>query len=454
SWERKGYIFDGCIHFLVGTGESSDYYTLWKELIDIQGMEIVNFEEYSQIIKDGTIFTLYANPDKLKEELIRIAPEDNVIIEEFVNAIKEYQKIKFSVDKAPETLGIIGLFRLLKTMKPYLKLNKKWNITIDDFLSQLNNQFLKDVLPESFEGGDRSLLMILTPLSTMSTNSAGYPIGGSLKFAQKIEERYLSLGGKIFFNQKVKKIIVDNNIATGIILENGEEHFSDIIISAADGHYTIFEMLGGKYINKKIAECYKSRELFSTMVRVSLGVNRTFKDSPHMYSLFIDEPIFFENNKRIDRLEITIYNFDPTLAPEGKTAIIVAIITHNDDYWLNLRVEDRKKYDAEKNRIAEEVIDRLDKYFGDFKSKVEVIDVATPATYFRYTNNWKGRFMGWAITPKGFKSRLKKTLPGLDNFYLISQWTAFGGGVTTGLDSGRNVTQIICKKDKRKFISS
>ncbi|MFW9937802.1 MAG: NAD(P)-binding protein, partial [Candidatus Thorarchaeota archaeon] len=25
SWERKGYIFDGCIHFLVGTGESSDY---------------------------------------------------------------------------------------------------------------------------------------------------------------------------------------------------------------------------------------------------------------------------------------------------------------------------------------------------------------------------------------------------------------------------------------------
>ncbi|MDX1797843.1 MAG: FAD-dependent oxidoreductase, partial [Candidatus Lokiarchaeia archaeon] len=305
-----------------------------------------------------------------------------------------------------------------------------------------------------FEGGDRSLLMILTPLSTMSTKGAGYPIGGSLKFAQKIEESYLSLGGKISFNKKVKKIIVDKDIAKGIILDNGEEQFGDIIISAADGHNTIFEMLEGKYINKKIAEYYKSRKLFGTMVRVSLGLNRTFEDTPHMYSLYIDEPISFEDNKTIDRLETTIYNFDPILAPKGKTAVVVAIMTQNDEYWTNLRNEDRKKYNAEKDRIAEEVIDRLDKYFGDIKPKVEVIDVATPATYIRYTNNWKGRFMAWALTPKSFKTLMKKTLPGLKNFYLISQWTAFGGGVTTGLDQGRNVTQIICKKDKRKFVTS
>ena len=62
--------------------------------------------------------------------------------------------------------------------------------------------------------------------------------------------------------------------------------------------------------------------------------------------------------------------------------------------------------------------------------------------------------MGWALTPQGLGKRMKKTLPGLKNFYLISQWTEIGGGVPVGIRSGRNITQVICKKDKRKFVTS
>jgi phytoene dehydrogenase-like protein len=46
---------------------------------------------------------------------------------------------------------------------------------------------------------------------------------------------------------------------------------------------------------------------------------------------------------------------------------------------------------------------------------------------------------------------LKKTLPGLNNFYMIGQWVEPGGGLPTALMSGRNVSQIICKKDKKEF---
>ena len=62
--------------------------------------------------------------------------------------------------------------------------------------------------------------------------------------------------------------------------------------------------------------------------------------------------------------------------------------------------------------------------------------------------------MGWMLTPKGLVTRMKKTLPGLKNFYLISQWATVGGGVPVGIMSGRNITQVICKKDKRKFVTS
>ena len=46
---------------------------------------------------------------------------------------------------------------------------------------------------------------------------------------------------------------------------------------------------------------------------------------------------------------------------------------------------------------------------------------------------------------------MRKTLPGLDNFYMAGQWVEPGGGLPAVAMSGRNVIQIICKKEKKKF---
>jgi phytoene dehydrogenase-like protein len=49
--------------------------------------------------------------------------------------------------------------------------------------------------------------------------------------------------------------------------------------------------------------------------------------------------------------------------------------------------------------------------------------------------------------------RMRRTLPGLDNLYMVGQWTApFTGTVIAAL-SGRQLIQIICKKDRRKFMT-
>ena len=50
--------------------------------------------------------------------------------------------------------------------------------------------------------------------------------------------------------------------------------------------------------------------------------------------------------------------------------------------------------------------------------------------------------------------RIGKTLPGLKDFYMAGQWVEPGGSVPTALMSGRNVTQIICKKDRRTFVTT
>jgi len=75
-------------------------------------------------------------------------------------------------------------------------------------------------------------------------------------------------------------------------------------------------------------------------------------------------------------------------------------------------------------------------------------------TYERYTGNWQGTYEGWQITTKTFSMRMSKTLPGLDNFYMAGQWVQPGGGVPTGVITGRHVTQIICRHDKRPFVTT
>lgn len=82
-----------------------------------------------------------------------------------------------------------------------------------------------------------------------------------------------------------------------------------------------------------------------------------------------------------------------------------------------------------------------------------MIDVATPMTWEHYTGNWQASYEGWLITTKTFGMRMPKTLPGLKNFYMCGQWVELGGGVPTAAMSGRNVIQIICKRDKKPFVT-
>jgi len=77
--------------------------------------------------------------------------------------------------------------------------------------------------------------------------------------------------------------------------------------------------------------------------------------------------------------------------------------------------------------------------------------VVTPATFKRYTNNWQGSIQGWEWLPRLIPESMRKELPGLRNFYMVGQWVEPGGGVPTAFISGRNLIQIICKRDKKKF---
>lgn len=123
------------------------------------------------------------------------------------------------------------------------------------------------------------------------------------------------------------------------------------------------------------------------------------------------------------------------------------------DYWKNL-ADNPEAYAAEKKKFSDLVIQALNQKYPVCKGNIEMVDVATPLTYVRYTDTWKGAYMSWIeMTKTGFL-RVSRTLPGLENLYMLSQWTNPPGGLPSALVSGRWAIQILCKKDKKAFTTT
>ena len=111
-----------------------------------------------------------------------------------------------------------------------------------------------------------------------------------MEFSQAIEQRYRKLGGAVNYGKRVEKILVENNKAVGIRLEDGTEHRSDLVISDAFGFSTIFGMLEGRYVNDKIkAQFAEPKDDMVMGIHVSFGLSRDLLKEPRAMVLFLGE---------------------------------------------------------------------------------------------------------------------------------------------------------------------
>ena len=298
---------------------------------------------------------------------------------------------------------------------------------------------------------DIAAWFVIMILASVAGGMLGLIKNGCQDFVQLIEDRYRSLGGEIKFRLKVEKIIVENDAAVGIITSDGGEQRADVIVSAADGRSTIFDMLDAKYVDEKIIKRYQKWTPFDPAIIVSLGVTRTFEEDAPLSYFLLDTPLMV-GGKETNLLPLRIFNYSDAFAPSGKSVIQVMIET-DWEYWSELR-ENYEQYKNEKDKVADEIIARLDRFYPGISSQVEMTDVATPYTTWRYTLNDRGSPMGWQLTKSSIMELIPRTLPGLNNFYMAGQWVLPGGGVPGCIYTGRNIIQILCKRNGVSFRSN
>lgn len=466
SWEKGEYTIDGCAHWILGSDKGSGFYHMWSEILNLEKINFhhheirIHVEVKNTADKYGSkIFNVYNDLNTLQNYMLDLSPEDEVVIKQFINDVRVLQKYELPplMDKLPLIPSIIRGIKMMRYLKFLLILNKQRKVSNYDLAKKFKSPFFKEAFELLYDGQEVKMLVFNFPQAVFDKKSAGYPIGGSLAWAQKIADKYTSLGGKIHYSTPVKKIITENNGAKALLVRNDVIHECDAVLSAADWYKTVFEYLDGKYVNDKLLKLKEGKviDVYYSILLVSFGLKKTYKEYPHFHRFPIELQLKSPCGTTWDRLEVHFYNYDPTLAPEGKTVMACSFYTTNGNYWINLRKNERVKYREEKTKFVNSVIELLEIKFPGIKNDIEVTDFATPATVLRYTNNWQGSAQGWLPGENIIASSpVKMTLPKLKQFYYASHWGRPGGGLPVAINQGRDVAKLICKDFKIDFKTS
>jgi phytoene dehydrogenase-like protein len=449
SWQRGAYTFEACLHWLLGSNPHDPMHALWREVFDIDRLHFVYPEEWMRVVgEDGKHLSIYSNLERLEVELLRHAPQDQAQIRQFVHAVRSLSRCPLpSLSSAwPDRLAT-GL-QLLRHV-PLLQ-------SLSHITSEAYGKRFSDPLLRGFFGeGDNAQLAVVALVFALAWNTnrnAGYPTGGSQAVIGPIAQTLQQLGGVLRTRASVRQILVKDNTAVGVQLDDAERIDADWVVSAADGHTTIYNLLDGRYVGPRMAHVYRTYEPFPSFLQVSLGVARDLSQQCGYVMRLLDQPLTVDPQTVLHQIAFRLFHYDPTFAPAGKTAVTCTLPTRNLEYWSQLSGHDPQGYKAEKQRVANSVIALFDEHTPGVRDAIEVVDVSTPATVVRCTRNWRGSMEGWLLTPQTGVRPLPPTLPGLRRFLMIGQWVMPGGGLPSGLITARRAVRRMCRQDGIAFV--
>jgi phytoene desaturase len=452
-WKRNGYLIDDGIHFMMGHKPGTALHRTLKELGATDPTLYVDMTSFGRFIHEesGKEAVISSDLEKLAADLKLLAPQDSVAIDKILGGVKPFRGRDLSglgMSQPPELTSAISQLKDLWQMgRLFRYFSGPYSRTISDYVKGLKTPWLKDFfcsffLPES------PVWFIMMILALMADRQCAFLARGCLDFVLAIERRYKQLGGEVRYGSTVDKILVENGRAVGVMLADGEEYRADYVISAGDSYNTIFNLLDGKYINEKIKKRHESWALSRPMLTVSYGAVRELPDENPFTSIVLEDPVTI-GDENVKALFVRILNYSNHFAPPGKTVIQAGVET-GFEYWNKLASTNRARYDGEKKRLADEFLAVLEKYYPGISSRVEMTDVATPYTTWRYTLNRDGAWGAWLMTSKTITQLIERKLPELEHFYMAGQWV-MSGGVPPVLYSGQHAVQLMCRDEKIKF---
>ena len=190
------------------------------------------------------------------------------------------------------------------------------------------------------------------------------------------------------------EIILNNKRAIGVKLNNGEEIFSNIVVSNSTRWDTFGLSDNKKGLIKSTdvpkneynwSETYKPSPSF---VSIHLGVEKKIISKGfHCHHIIVENWDQLEDEKGVIFVSIPTL-LDSTLAPEGKH-IIHAFTPSAIEEWDNLS---REEYLLKKEKYFSFLIDKISKIIPNLKGNIDHEEIGTPKTHRKFLGRFKGSY--------------------------------------------------------------
>ncbi len=451
SWSRKGYYFEGGMHWLTGSSPKMPLNRVWRETGALRENNPIELRDplYTLIDENGKNLCVYRFLPQMQQALLEYAPEDKKMIKKLCRYVRYFTDFHMPVldtrgckCKNPVKLNINEFTKMLPAILrvPYLK-----NISMLDFIAKFKNKNLQHIL-KSVIGYRYNALSLVYTLGSFASGDCGYPAGGSIRMANNMLETFRSLGGKIQFRTKAENIHIEDYEVKGVVTKDGELP-ADAVIITQDARAAV-DSLFDVMIDEPWVNCMRHNVVTEQNIFVGLGIKADLSRFSYSTVFPLEKPFEYAGCKWT---ELRIYNYAAYKehSPEGCTTLTSLLIGDSYYFWKQAKADGT--YKEKKKELGELFVKALSKFIPEVADSLEVIDVATPCTYERYTGSFEGSWMSvWEAGGKQYN--YPQYLESVDGVYFAGQRLQMPGGLPIAVYTGRQAVQLLCRDTDQEFV--
>ncbi|MGL5380124.1 FAD-dependent oxidoreductase [Clostridium sp.] len=420
-------------------------------------------EEEIDIIKHDELYAInygehriifHQDIDKFIDELIKVFPKEKENFKRFYSDLSnQYKKIIaekpnfISPDAMKKEQGAEGLLRhpieyirflgymnknTLSILKKYFK-----DPNVFNFFDKLTSTYCYTNVEET--------PAILSSIMFVDNHFGGsyYPAGSTLNLVGKLEKVIEENNGDMIYKKEVEEIIVENNIATKIKLDDGSIITAKYIVNSGNV-WNLYNKLLKSSGNEKIKDLVNSLEpSYPSVVLFALVKEAAIPKGTLPIEMLIAD------KTKLDEGEVTAYILsidDKTLCEDGYHTIMAIGPTFKKwpkGFKNNYNTKEyREMKEVEKDRLLKV----LEKRFPGFKDNLCHVEVSTPSTLNRYVLKEGGSVAGPKQKLGQHMLKRLKTKSEINNLFNCGESTVMGTGTPAVTISGISAANLILRE--------
>ena len=433
NFDKFGYSFEPGFGLYPMWGEGEIHRRVFSEL-PVKPPEVRLHEpSYAVSLPDQSAVTLTANTSAFEANLAAVFPECNDEAIKFYRELEElaetFRQVTGKTSDFFDTESPRRLFGFLRSSKEAARLLEAGRQRTKEFLGRTSFRFTRFIdtqLQTLAQATSESVPYLYAAVALTAARSRMYGIdGGASSLANRLAESIEQSGGRIRLNTPVLRLAYDTaGDAVGVDLLSGEQiTASKAIISNLTQWDTYGKLVGLNRTPADVRQQLKGKRGWGAYL-LYLGwdddaARRASSNRLLALTAWQDGTGFSPEN---DQLFFSSAPDWDRRAPEGKRAVTVQAFTDVDD-WFTFHT-DESDLETKDQQMLEQCWTRLHQAMPHLGDSIEVIDTATPRSYYEQTRRKLGMVGG---LPVDSCEPHQSYLTSIPNLFMVGDTVSPGG---------------------------